>query len=116
MSAETTELFVDWCPTCGLQVYAPGGSHSLHDGGLFPQTATEHEVERIEVVPAALVMEVAKQRDALYDRLHRIHTAVSDADQTSLPALRDSLIRESAAAELPGVIVGLIPVGDEEAR
>lgn len=46
-------LFIDWCPECGAQVRAFGGWHSLDDGGLIPQSATEHRTERIEVVPKA---------------------------------------------------------------
>ena len=53
MSAEDVRILrftVYWCPTCKRQTRGPW--HSLGDGGLIPQTATEHECERIEAVPA----------------------------------------------------------------
>lgn len=44
-----TEFTVYWCPIC--EIVTRDSWHSLHDGGLFPQLATEHECETIIVVP-----------------------------------------------------------------
>lgn len=55
---------------------------------------------------------LALQRDDLYARLNRIyHCALSDADLAGM-AVRDFLLRESGVAELPSVIIGLVPEGE----
>lgn len=53
--------------------------------------------------------ELARQRDDLRARLHRIHAAAaSDLDLAGL-AVRDFLVREAEVAALPDVMVGLVP-------
>ena len=52
--AETTRLFVYWCPRCEVQAERPW--HLCKRGpGLIPQLDEETTCERIEVVPGATV-------------------------------------------------------------
>jgi hypothetical protein len=77
---------------------------ALHPSGFVDESGTG-----IDTRYSGESDELARQRDDLRARLHRIYAAATtDADLAGL-AVRDFLMRESEVAVLPDVIIGLTP-------
>lgn len=84
-------IAVYWCPICNVQTSGP--FHTLNDGGLFPQSATEHECVKVEVLPRDDVVH-ALERKGL--RLLQGDFLKRDGSRTSL-----YLDREDSVTVIP---------------